>query len=1228
MIVWHAAACLKSAIKIKGFSSRPVVHVHTASANKGTVRAKQSPSPFLWYQNSVHPPCRRAYIKSPFKNLAKERSESRARPQPLMMIATWLENLKAAAVGIVLDASGDLVWTFLEDGSVIAISIADGSIKSTVQTVVSDLIRSVCALGEMKILALQANGDLMVLDVSDLTAAPTTLRVEGIADPGQMTTFDHDIESVFIVINDGHPDAVLLRVRISDASVTTEHQNKFLTAIATERGNSAKMYLASNNAQWGRGDLQILQDSVQYPWASDIPKTGRLSFAVLDRKILVVHPGLNFVSTVDLLDKQKITYTPLSLPLTLVEVQQLQDGRYLLLGLTGLVVVDALSEFGQHPYIEPPAPIFHASWGRVFFDLGTSHLDATSISFDVPDGPTAGFVSYTKEPGQNGPSPMLIGGGIPGTYKLVLQDKLGNAITQAPFSIIDHWPNDGDGPPGYYRGPALPDIGASDGPNFPQNLGTVQHLGVWKVLVLMMNTDTASWPSASLEEDRTAILQHVSAGFDDGSGVKRSAKQYYEENSGYSVSPAQGLTVSVHNDQVFGPVTMKNSWEDLFEQTKKDDNTITDKRWMSKGMSFESVILKAVRDKIVATADFKAVNLVIIVPASPDTSGGIGTRFCWPHARYINQYSVDTDATEEKHNLTQTWVPLDYKSHVGKFTYSTLCHEIGHTLDLPDLVALDYHSQAVKDRVTHDWEMMAGSRDTLPHFTISNKMREGWVPSSQIKLYDFSGSRSFNDTIRLEASSLESISDGAFKAIELRLGNGWNYYVEYRSVQPDFISDQISPTRQVVITDVTNDDFSAAIDRPPVLFVRNDGDGDGPLLDAGDDMEETDPGTQMDLRIEALDEQQDHARLKVVYGSNGRPEPGIRTWRGAATNWQSPDIEVRNTKSSADPARYGNMPWLGHENSVVAKVTNHGDLLAVDVRVNFTVLEYTSGHDGPEERLGFDTRDVPPGSTVEFTANERWVPPNTQNRHYCIIVRIRLYEDPVNPLIREQNIYDNEARSNYWTFNSETSSPASRAGTTVQLANLFDDPTEVSANISHTSVDHRIFTTAQYLRVGGKQSRPIQIWDEALLGTPQWNEERKKEPVYQFPNNISIKGYANVPYEADCKTPIATGGAGLSIFVGRATVIKVDHISQADVSGEVTFVDDGSPAGGKILVEMVPADVEDRREIIGEDLLNSGRFAFKYDRVPRRPRLKAIVVHFLGSVGASPSETDRIEVPL
>lgn len=54
-----------------------------------------------------------------------------------------------------------------------------------------------------------------------------------------------------------------------------------------------------------------------------------------------------------------------ALLLTLAEVQQFKDGRHVLLGLTGLLVIDAIGEFGQHPYIDPPAPIFHASWGRV-----------------------------------------------------------------------------------------------------------------------------------------------------------------------------------------------------------------------------------------------------------------------------------------------------------------------------------------------------------------------------------------------------------------------------------------------------------------------------------------------------------------------------------------------------------------------------------------------------------------------------------------------------------------------------------------------------------------------------------------------------------------------------------------------------------------------------------------------------------------------------------------------
>ena len=156
------------------------------------------------------------------------------------------------------------------------------------------------------------------------------------------------------------------------------------------------------------------------------------------------------------------------------------------------------------------------------------------------------------------------------------------------------------------------------------------------------------------------------------------------------------------------------------------------------------------------------------------------------------------------------------------------------------------------------------------------------------------------------------------------------------------MTDDLPTDRRVVITDVTSDTYTAPIARPPIVFVRNDIDGDGPILGNSADLEEKDPGTQMDLKVEVISTAVDNAVVRVSYGSNGKPEPGIRPWTGGP-NWQSPDIEIRNDKATADPANYFNTPWLGHDNTIVARVRNSGDLLARGVVVDFFVTEYLIG---------------------------------------------------------------------------------------------------------------------------------------------------------------------------------------------------------------------------------------------------------------------------------------------
>ena len=115
------------------------------------------------------------------------------------------------------------------------------------------------------------------------------------------------------------------------------------------------------------------------------------------------------------------------------------------------------------------------------------------------------------------------------------------------------------------------------------------------------------------------------------------------------------------------------------------------------------------------------------------------------------------------------------------------------------------------------------------------------------------------------------------------------------------------------------------------------------------------------------------------------------------------------------------MPWVGNANTVVAKIKNNGALDAPQVRANFYVKDYNVGGT-PETFLGTDVHDVPAGATVEFTTS--WMPPS--NGHYCIVVRIPLYQLPANPAVVEMTELNNIAQSNYDRFISATSVAVAR----------------------------------------------------------------------------------------------------------------------------------------------------------------------------------------------------------
>ena len=210
----------------------------------------------------------------------------------------------------------------------------------------------------------------------------------------------------------------------------------------------------------------------------------------------------------------------------------------------------------------------------------------------------------------------------------------------------------------------------------------------------------------------------------------------------------------------------------------------------------------------------------------------------------------------------------------------------------------------------------------------------------------------------------------------MRIADGWNYYFEYRSEQEIGIGDEdLADDRRVVGTDVILSDFTAPIVRRQVILLPNDADGDGPVLDVGDDYEEHDvhPTAPADFKVEVLDTDDDWARIRVSYGANSQPDPAIRPWPGSGTNaWQSPDIEVFNDKNVAD-ATFKNLPWTGHSNRIVARVTNPGSLLATGVRVDFSVKDFTVGD--PSRRRWASTSRTSQPATPSSSSSTAGCPP-------------------------------------------------------------------------------------------------------------------------------------------------------------------------------------------------------------------------------------------------------------
>lgn len=665
--------------------------------------------------------------------------------------------------------------------------------------------------------------------------------------------------------------------------------------------------------------------------------------------------------------------------------------------------------------------------------------------------------------------------------------------------------------------------------------------------------------------------------------MSRSARLFYQEAC---FSPTNSFAL---DGDVFGPVQLANNFDSYIE---------TDG---SPKYGFDQACITA-GDGLINYNQYQSVIFVVQSWNTTDAGGNPLERAAWPQA-WGNTYST----SEGSKTLAVVVMPHNWSV---KPIYATIAHELGHNLGLGDQYGKATYSADVNNRVTGNWELM-DNEIPLPQFTIVHRMMLGWIQSGWLRPYNFAlnGGAPVDETVTLQAIETCPPAAGRYAGIEVRIADGYNYYIEYRKGQGSEISDRQLPVDSaVLVTEVVSSGLSAPVLRPYILKIPNDPDGDGPALTNGLDYRATDvsnPTYPTDFRISVSGINGVTASVRIQYGVNSRPDPSIRPWPASSDRqWQSPDIEVQNARSSTKPEWF-NVPWLGHHNTIVAKVKNSGNLNAPSVTVNFSIKDFTVGG-APEFFLGSATHDVDALATVDFTTD--WVPP--ASGHYCVVARIPLYQLPANLAVVEMTELNNIAQSNYDRFISASSSPASREITTLTVGNPYDEAARIYILPNQTNPLYRTYLEHVAVTLEPGETRKVKVmfeYDPELIfklpvavGDITVNDSNrgKGEEILRkyrtVPNRARFAAFIEDPHDPHRHSKEILGGAEVEVVTGRKTQFEFFNKRETLIVGAVMRVEDRQrvSSGQVILILEVERDGQLSEEYKALSLTSQGAFTF------------------------------------
>jgi M6 family metalloprotease-like protein len=1071
-------------------------------------------------------------------------------------------------VGARFDAASNRI-VFVEFAGTISSASLDGSAQAVLGTGYAEPEDIVLSRDGVTGFVTERSGALIKVSMRAANRASAAVVTSGLVAPQQVVLFDEDNLAWVIEFN--------ALGRLIEVNLTTGHQTTLATGLQHAVGlaglaDRSAAFVSEQAASGGRITRIDLRTSARTTVADGLTAPFFLSWTD-ESQLELLFTERDPANRVSILDLRTV---PASRRLAVLGApfrpsSVVQVGRELVVcAEQSLVAYDTSAGLPAAVKITtPPTAIYVGSYQQLVVDLGATGIGFDDLGFAVTGGRAAGAISPSRDATFDPAHPeiMLLAGYRPGRYRLTaIHRPTGSVVGETSFALTNDWNDDQRGPSKWFNG-ILPAYSAS--PTWgggtvgaPQNFNTIPALGTKRVAVLFVDTSDQRYTTsaATLAAFRTRWQQNVADGVTGADGIVRSVSRYYREVS-YNSIGLGGMDVSV---TVFpSVVSLPNAWTAYFQLDVNNS-------WAAKNEFINQCV----------TAAGGGVNLTgfdMIVCVSQSAGGPAPAKVAWPYGGYV--VSVDSAhgrVTARGISMPNEWGDGSTSDQGGGRTiYETLTHEMGHTIQLPDEYKPPVAGRqlAGTPQPASSWDPM-DLETNLPHFALPHRMMLGWIQAPWVRLYNFQAAPGtlVDDMLTLSAIEAGAPPTGQFAGVEIRIGDGRNYYAEYRRGQAAQIGDELlAPNARLVLTDVTEPPDPPVIARPDILLLAKHADDDGAVLDTGQfyhEVDNTTPTFPSDFRLDLVSHTANQAVVRVRYGVIGKPDPSIRPWpRDAAHQWQSPDIEVNNARNAADPA-WANVPWRGHDNTVVAQIKNRGSVSAPGVVASFFVKDYTIGG-APETLLGLDTHDIAPGSTVAFSVN--WAvpaPPNEADaQHFCVIVRIEPYDTPTSPPVHEMTDANNVAQSNYERFISATSIP-SRKITAVTAGNPYPRTTRFFVGAGQSNPLYRTFVEHTWLRLKPKELNKIRVMFEYAPDAEQSdpNVNQMRERFQRQPNVVNMVGMIEDPGDPRLHGPDLASGVTAVVETGKSTRIVELASSGERVAGNVMTSDGGPVPGGAVIV--------------------------------------------------------------